>query len=136
MKRVTLALTIVLGLASVAHAQSMPTAVAGDSVGWNQGGPNLTAVTAYIYHLYDSGVLVTPSLSGVACTNAAVGDPTPFVCQAPLPIPPMVAGVHTITLTASDNTGESLPSAPLTFQIVVSPLPPSSPINVRLIKHA
>lgn len=115
---VTLALTL---LAIPATAQTAtPTA----KLGWDQAASSLQEATSYTYRYYADGSATGVVLPSVIC----VGVSSPFVCQAPFPA--FTPTDHTLTVSASNAAGESLPSVPLPFKFVVVP---SQPQNPRII---
>lgn len=79
----------------------------GARIGWDQPGPDLGTVQAYVYEgLVDGGTTVALA---AACTGAS----SPFQCVAPLP--DLLGGNHTIALRASNPIGASSYSAALAF---------------------
>lgn len=123
-----LVLVAVLLFAVALTAQTPgPVAAAGRKVAWDQAAPSLAEAQGYTYRLYVDGaaapILVT---SPVTCVNPGTAG-APYVCQTAFP--PMTPGPHTLVVTASNDSGESLPSTPFAFQFIVVPV---TPRNVRL----
>lgn len=90
---------------------------------WDQAAPDLASAQGYTYRYYPDGAANGTVLGGVTCT----GTIAPFICVAPFPA--FTPGPHSLTLTAANLAGESVPSAPLSFVFVVTP---AAPTNVRI----
>ena len=117
MKRIVTLLgicSVVLFLSNVAQAQ----VTSASKLTWDQDAPDLALASSYIYK-YSGDALAPVVLTGVTCTGVG----SPFVCSAPFPAfsPGLL---HSITLTAGNVAGDSLPSTPLVFTFVVVPSPP------------
>jgi hypothetical protein len=103
-------------------------ATPGVSLAWDIAGADLVTVQGYTYRYYPDGATpdgATPGtvLTGVTCSGAA----SPFTCSVPFPA--FTPGSHTLTLTAANVAGESIPSAPFSFVFVVVP---GAPSNIRI----
>lgn len=118
----TLVLALAFGMsASLAHAQ---TAVIGtEHVAWDQSAPDLATAQSYTYSFQIDGGTSVDAV-GVVCNGPSI----PFSCQADFPA--STPGVHSMTLTASVVVSglriTSLPSAPLTYRLVVAPAAPGN----------
>jgi hypothetical protein len=82
------------------------------------------AAAALTYKMYEGSTPTT--LTGVTCVVGATGFQT---CQAKLPA--FSAGIHTVTLTATNVVGESPKSAPASFNMVLAA--PGAPVNFRQV---
>lgn len=125
MKKLLFAL-VILCLASTAFAQTPVTTA--NKIGWDQQAPSLAEAQAYTYKYYPDGATTGIALTGVVCT--AVTSPTGTVVpQCEVAFPAFTPGSHTLSITASNEAGESVKSAPLNFAFVVIPSPPA---NLRI----
>lgn len=114
---------IAISLGSVTHAQ---TATPLSRFAWEEAGPDLATVSAYVYRVYATGQLVGTPLANVVCVER--GPVAVFTCEAP--VGPFAPGSHTVTLTAGDASGVSEMSAPVTFVMVIVPAVPAG-VRVR-----
>lgn len=125
--RTLLAVCLLAFIPSVAAAQA-PTAGINKKMAWDQTAASLAEAQGYAYRVYVDGStspFLIPAV-GVSCVNP--GTPgLPFVCMAAFL--PMTPGNHSITITAANDSGESLQSVPFAFQFIVVPVPPK---NIRL----
>lgn len=115
----SLALAILL-CASVVSAQN---ATPLSKVAIDQAAPDVKSAGLYTYKYYADGSTTGVTVTGVTCT----GTISPFTCT--FSIPAFTPGNHSITVTASNEVGESPKSLPLTFTFVVVP---ATPVNLRL----
>lgn len=120
MKTGLLALVMVVGLASGAAAQG--TATTGNKLAWDQPNATLTEAQGFVYKQYADGATTGVVLTGVTCSGT-----TTITCQTAFPA--YTPGNHSVTVTASAGSVESLKSTPLAFQFIVVP---SAPANVRI----
>jgi hypothetical protein len=119
MKRLILALSLLVLLPSVARAQ----VTAGGKIGWDQIAPDLPTAQAYTYKYYPDNAATGSNLNTVTCvlTTGVIH------CQAPFPA--FTPGAHTIALTATNAAGESPKSGVFSFTFVVVPAAPGTPKN-------
>jgi len=96
------------------------------TLAWDQAGPDLASVQAYIYRLY-IGTSTAHTVLSVTCVAGGTVDATvPFSCTAaPVSEPP---GAYTIEVTAGNTVGESIQSTPFSFTLIGLP---AAPTNVR-----
>lgn len=118
MRRILLLLVLFAVPVSV-FGQAAP----GKKLAWDQAASSLAEAQAYTYKYYPDGATTGIALSGVTCAGTA----SPFVCDVAYPA--FTPGSHTLTITASNAAGESVPSASFAFSFVVIP---SSPTNIRI----
>jgi len=116
---------VLAGLLLASVVVSAQTATPSSHLTWDQGGPDLPTIQAYTFRYYADGGATGNVLAAVVCTSAG----TPPVVTCTVPFPAFTPGSHTLTLTAANVAGESTPSAPLAFTMIVQP---SSPANVRI----
>lgn len=109
-----------LGLGSSEAQTATPNAV----LAWDQPAPSLADAQGYSYRYYPDGVTTG---SALPATCAATADPAIFVCRAAFPA--FTPADHSLIVTASNEAGESLPSAALAFRFVVLP---ATPLRVRI----
>lgn len=123
MKRVMLALLFSL-VATVASAQA---ATPASRLFWDVNAPDTqTAANVYVYRYYPDASTTGIVLTGISCaTTTTAGLMT---CNTVLPA--FTAGSHTLVMTAANEAGESLKSAPLPFVFVVVP---GAPRNLRIV---
>lgn len=86
----------------------------------DQGAPDLATATSYTFKLYADG-----SATGTVVPMTCTGATSPFTCTTA--VSAFTPGTHTVTFTASNAAGESVKSAPLTFQMVIVPSAPANP---------
>lgn len=122
MRYLWICLALSFGLASAAEAQT--TGTPSSRLGWDQQNASAAEAESFTYRYYPDGATVGTVLTGVTCVAG-----TPTVCSAPFPA--FTPGNHSLTLTASNAAGESLPSAPLSFTFVVVP---TAPANLRILE--
>ncbi len=91
------------------------------ALGWDQSALSAATAQSYTYRTRADGSTTGVVLPGVTCA----GTVSPFQCKAPFPA--FTPGPHTITITAANAAGESLPSPVLSFTFVVIPSPPGQP---------
>lgn len=102
-----------------------PNATPSSQIGWDQDAPDMATAQGYTYqYLLDAAAPVV--LPGHKCGTGPA--PTTFSCAAPFPA--ITPGPHSLTLTASNIAGASLPSTPLSFVFVLIPSPPK---NLRIV---
>ncbi len=122
MTRLRIGLVLVcLAIAAVASAQSNASPTS--KLAWDQAAPDLATAQAYTYKAYPDGTATGAALSPVTCSGAS----SPFVCTVPFPA--FAPGPHTMTVSAGNEAGDSLPSAALSFSMVVIP---AVPVNLRI----
>lgn len=128
MKRIILAalMCALLGFTAVASAQTPVTTAS--KIAWDQQAPSLAEAQAYAYKYYADGAATGVALTGVVCTSitAPTGGVVPQ-CEAPFPA--FTPGSHSLALTAANDAGESVKSAPISFVVVVIP---AAPNNLRI----
>lgn len=123
MRALMIGLLFLLSLAAPAAAQ---VATPSNTVGWDQDAADLATAQAFSYRPYADGAATAVVLTGVTCT----GTTSPFACKVAFPA--FTPGPHALTLTATNEAGESLKSTPFAFRFVVIPNPPR---NLRSGSH-
>ena len=105
-----------VSITSIASAQP---ATSKSKLLWDQDAIDLITANSNIYKIIKD---TSPPevLSDVVCT----GSTSPFVCSVSFPA--FTPGSHSITITAGNAAGDSLPSAPLAFTFVIIPTPPKN----------
>lgn len=116
--KTTLICLLVALAASVSAQQPVP-ATAKSQFAFDQDAPDLASVQGYTFRLYIDGS-ATGAVLPVTCTGAAI----PFQCAGP--IPAFTPGTHTVTVSASNEAGESDKSEALTFRMVIVPGKPTT----------
>jgi hypothetical protein len=105
--------------------QAQTSALPADQIGWNQSASSLQDAQSYEYRLYVDG-----GSAGVVLNAICAGTPPAGItCGAPLPA--LVIGPHSVTMTASlvlpdGRRAESATSVPLAFTIVAIPATPTA----------
>lgn len=124
MRRLSVMLALVVGL-FVAASASAQTVTSGSRLAWDQAGQTVATATSATYKAYVDTSTTGVALAGVTCV---VGVPsTTATCSANFPA--LTPGSHTIALTQSIGTAESLRSTPpFAFEYVVVVVP----TNVRM----
>lgn len=117
--RTILLILSVLVIPSVVSGQVTPTS----RVAWDQDAPSLAVAQAYTYRSF-----IDASTTGTILVHACTGAAQTFVCTAPFPS--FTPGSHSIQITASNSTGESLKSVPLVFTFAAIPAVPQ---RIRII---
>lgn len=92
---------------------------------FDQPAPSLATAQAYTYKLYVDGSATGQVLASVTCVAGA--SATVQTCTTPFPA--FTPGVHSVTLTATNQAGESARSTAFTFTLVAVP---GSPANIRI----
>lgn len=120
-KSVIVGVFMLVGLASPVWAQSTVTGTS--KLVWDQPGVASAAeAQAFAYKFYPNGTAIaTPIAGAVTCTGV---PPAVVTCQVVFPT--FKAGPATLTLSATNASGESLQSTPLAFVYVVVPAAPSN----------
>lgn len=111
------ALVYAFGLSINLAAQ---TASAINKLAVDENAPDVATAQGYTYKYYDGASAGVP-LVGTTCT----GTTSPFVCA--FTFPAFTPGSHSITITASNQAGESAKSAVITFTFAVIPAVPLNP---------
>jgi hypothetical protein len=119
---ITIALSLMLLFAGVPTASAQQVGPTSKLV-WDEPGPDLATVSAYIYNIYPDGATTLTVMAGVGCTGSA----SPFTCETNFPA--FTPGQHTLILSASNVAGESAKSPSFAFTVVVVP---SAPQNIRI----
>lgn len=114
-------------MASAPMVSAQTPATTANKIAWDQQATTLAEAQAYTYKYYPDGATTGVTLTGVVCTSVAA--PTGSLIQCEVAFPAFTPGSHTLTLTASNQAGESAKSAPLSFAFV---LIPQSPNNLRI----
>ena len=115
----TTRITVYVGIAAPTRVQVNGTG----TLKWNQDAPDLASASSYVYVAH---VEVIDSILTATC----FGSTTPFACSARLPNYPV--GDHSLTLTAANTAGASLPSSPLLFSVVL--MVPNTPTGLLIIQ--
>lgn len=119
-KKIAVGVLAVLAYAGAAQAQTTVTPT--NKLVWNEQGPDLPTVQAYVFKVYADGAAAGTVAAAVVCGVRQLPDTTGFTCF--LPFPAFTPGSHTLTLTASNAAGESAQSAALAFTMLVTPVVP------------
>ena len=120
MKRIIFAI-IILSLASTVYAQTPATGTS--KIGWDQSATTLAEAQAYTYKYYPDSATTGVTLTSVTC----IGTTSPYQCEVPFPA--FTPGSHALTLTTSNEAGESAKSSVLNFKFVVVA---SAPTNLKI----
>ncbi len=123
MKLRSLLVGLFLLVASFASAQ---TATPSNKLAWDIDAPTPATAQSYTYRHYDDGSGTGVILTSVVCVGTGVS--TTQTCTAAMPA--FTPGSHTLTATASNAAGESLPSTPFPFTFIVVP---NTPRNLRIV---
>ena len=112
-----------IAFAAFALSQTVTAQVAATNtskLGWTQAAPTLAIANGYRYDVVVDA-LPFVSLTGVVCTGSS-----PFACTGNFPA--ATPGTHTLTLATTDASVtpalSSVPTAPLSFRLVVAPAMP------------
>ena len=125
MKRLILIALVFALIGFAASATAQTPATNGNKIAWDQAAPTLAIAQSYVYKYYPDAAAAGVTLAPVTCVGqASPAGATTFQCEAPFPA--FVPGAHTLTLTASNEAGESVKSAPLSFTFVVIPSAPAA----------
>lgn len=118
------ATAVLLALALPASAQGTPNT----RLAWDQTAPDLATAQGFSYKFYRDGVAVGTPLTGIICTVAVATSPVgTFPCS--VGFPSSTPGVqHSIVLTASNTSGESLKSTAYIYTLIMLP---AAPLNLR-----
>lgn len=92
------------------------------SLVFDQIAPDLMTANSYTYKYYPDG-----SITGMNLTVNCTGNASPFTCTSPMPA--FTPGVHSLTVTAANEAGESPKSSSISFTFVIIPL---APTNLRI----
>lgn len=122
MKRICGILLVVLGMATCARAQ----ATSANKLAWDQVAADVATAQALTYTAYPDATATGVPLTGVVCTG---GTPFTGTAVCTVPFPAFTPGNHTEAISAKNLAGESLVSAPLSFQFVIVP---NIPKNLRI----
>lgn len=95
-------------------------ATSSSQLAWNEVAPDLPTAQSYVYSYFPDNATTGIVLANVTCTGTA----SPFSCT--VQFPSFTAGMHTLTLSASDTAGVSAQSSPFPFSMVVIPAAPSN----------
>lgn len=126
MKNLILALIMLVGV-GIGSAQAQAQAGPNSRVQFDQTAANVTEANGFTYRSYiDGGAGV---VFAVNCVPTAIT--TEFVCTAVDPLPALQVGSHNISLSAANVVGESIPSNPYPFTVIIVP---ATPQNIRLVQ--
>lgn len=95
---------------------------------WDQTAPDLTTAQGFTYKFYRDGSTLGTALTAISCTASVATSPVgTFPCS--VVFPSSTPGVqHSIVITASNTSGESLKSVPYTYTLIMLP---AAPLNLR-----
>ena len=120
-----ISLLMLLSLGSARPVTAQIVATNANRFGLDQPAADLATAQAYTYRIYADG-----SPTAVVVPATCSGTTSPFLCAVPVSAAKLTPGAHTVTFTAANVAGESVPSAGLTFQLVAAPV---APANLRIL---
>lgn len=117
-----------LAIVSSVYVYTQP-APPSTSITWTQDAPTAADAAKYTYRIYIDNSTIGINLTGVTCTSQV--NNVDEACTAPAPS--IKPGVHTITMSATNASGEGPKSdPPVQWTVLVVQTPPPAPKNIQI----